>query len=255
MTSPKSFSALVGKLKQQKASSENASMNLMKQRYDSEMAAERSKHQRELDSLQRQAAMSPGARSPTGVQPYSSGNSGYISPGGGALVPIGNFASPYRGGQPLDAYAPTSVRKSPTSGYKLAARPSATKASSSYGGGGGRSDNEPTGFMSPVTYNRKFNQLVSDMEQQTSLHVDDALREQRDRHADALERVRDWVTRAAKRASYHACFSRCLTTAFPRLAPRSFSRWWRRRSRRWRCGCRSSRARWNARTRPSLRRS
>ena len=32
MTSPKSFSALVGKLKQQKASSENASMNLMKQR-------------------------------------------------------------------------------------------------------------------------------------------------------------------------------------------------------------------------------
>lgn len=32
MTSPKSFSALVGKLKQQKASSENDSMHIMKQR-------------------------------------------------------------------------------------------------------------------------------------------------------------------------------------------------------------------------------
>jgi hypothetical protein len=172
------------------------------------MAAERSKHQKELDSLQRQASMSPGARSPTSGAYGSSyqsptsnsyNNGGYNSGSGGALVPISNTASPYRsqyGGNnnQMEPYgnAPGSIRKSPTSGYKLAARPSATK--SSYGGSG-RSEPEPTGFMSPVTYNRKFNQLVSDMEQQTSLHVEDALREQRDRHADALERV-----------LYHECF-------------------------------------------------
>jgi hypothetical protein len=169
------------------------------------MAAERTKHQKELDSLQRQASMSPGARSPTSgaygssyQSPTSNNytNGGYNSGSGGALVPISNTASPYRSqygnnnSNQMESYgggnAPGSVRKSPTSGYKLAARPSATK--SSYGGRS--SEPEPTGFMSPVTYNRKFNQLVSDMEQQTSLHVEDALREQRDRHADALERVR-----------------------------------------------------------------
>jgi len=61
------------------------------------------------------------------------------------------------------------------------------QAAKSYGSSS--TDPNPTGFMSPVTYNRKFNQLVGDMEVQTQLAVDEALREQRDRHADALERV------------------------------------------------------------------
>ena len=43
--------------------------------------------------------------------------------------------------------------------------------------------------MSPVTYNRKFNQIVHEMEVQSQVKVDEALRDQRDRHADALERV------------------------------------------------------------------
>ena len=150
MTSPRSFTNLVGKMKETKATQETARMSLMKQRYEAEAAAAKAAHARELESLARakdaQASalaqsMSPGRMSPTRQREYGSPG------GGGALVPISNFASPYGGGQRAD---PSSVRKSPTSGYKLAQRPSATK---SYGGGG--ADPNPTGFMSPVTYNRK----------------------------------------------------------------------------------------------------
>jgi hypothetical protein len=62
------------------------------------------------------------------------------------------------------------MKKSPTSGYKMVTRGTASATKPSYGNRGG-ADPEPTGFMSPVTYNRKFNQLVNDMEGQTQLKV------------------------------------------------------------------------------------
>jgi hypothetical protein len=63
-----------------------------------------------------------------------------------ALVPISN--------QQLVSPSYTSARKSPTSGYKMVTRGTASASKPSYGARGG-ADPEPTGFMSPVTYNRK----------------------------------------------------------------------------------------------------
>jgi len=184
MTSPRSFTSLKGKMQQHKATNEAASMSLMKSRYEQEMAAERAKHAREMESLSRQkdAQASALAYSPTRSPTRSPLGSVAASPN--AMVPISAYgagASGYGASEP-----PRSARKSPTSGYKMVTRP-ASAAKSSYGASS--ADPNPTGFMSPVTYNRKFNQLVSDMEVQTQLAVDEALRDQRDRHADALERV------------------------------------------------------------------
>jgi hypothetical protein len=142
----------------------------LKQRYESELAAERMKHQREMENLSRQKEAQAQALV-SSMSPRSNSNnvSAYMSPPQGrALVPINNQATP---------------RKSPNSGYKVT-----TKGTpKSYGNNS--NDPNPTGFISPVTYNRKFDQLVGDMEVQSQVKVEEALREQRDRHADALERL------------------------------------------------------------------
>lgn len=80
-------------------------------------------------------------------------------------------------------YIIATPRRSPTSNYKVTSK----GTPNSYGNKG--KDPNPTGFISPVTYNRKFDQIVGDMEVTSQVRIEEALREQRDRHADALERV------------------------------------------------------------------
>ncbi len=191
-TSPKSFSTLVGKMKQEKSSADAQAMGLMRAQHEQALQSEQSRHRREMDALARrkdaeamvltqavtsqQAVLSPG------------GSSGSFST---ALVPIDNMAdasSPFGGSR-------GSPRRSSPNSYANrvgGSMTSSTKKKKQQGGSGygyQGTDPSPSGFMSPVTYNRKFNQLVHDMEVQTQLKVDEALRDQRDRHADALERV------------------------------------------------------------------
>ena len=162
-------------MKQERTNADAQVMSIMKHQHEQALASEQSKHRQEMEALVR--------RKDAEARAIGHAMQAATSPGGTstALVPIDNMSR--------SGLAPSSpTRRSSPSMYTYTGAPSSSaKKKTTYGFQG--SDPSPTGFMSPVTYNRKFNQIVHEMEVQSQVKVDEALRDQRDRHADALERV------------------------------------------------------------------
>ena len=199
-SSPKSFSKLVGRMKREKNNADAETMSLVRAQHEQTLQSEQIRHKREMEALSRrkdaEAMVLTQAVNQT-LTPAATST---------ALVSIDNMhpAAGGSGGVEIYGSPPNRLRRSPpTSNHNsgnsssYAYRVSSSSSLKKSRGGGGTAetfglqarDSSPTGFMSPVTYNRKFNQLMHDMEVQTQLKVDEALRDQRDRHADALERV------------------------------------------------------------------